>query len=121
MFLMNKYAWVLLVLTLVIGGCANSLKEVSLPSASADDVELAREHLAHINDLSVTDTGYITYYVWVEEGFVWNTSSIKSSSYEWSCETMIQFLEAGFVIKMGFKGKGGREEHYDLAKCQADS
>ncbi|MBY6199382.1 hypothetical protein [Vibrio hangzhouensis] len=109
----------IIMMAVVLSACSGTFEQLSSPTASRLDIERARENLAHIDQLTVTDEGYITYYQTLPHGYKWRTSVIKQNSYTWSCETMYYLLLKGFVIKMGYKGKGGREEHFDLAKCNA--
>ncbi|SON51216.1 hypothetical protein [Vibrio tapetis] len=107
----------LLTLALVLAGCSSNDYQVVKPFASSEDIEMVQQQFAEVENLDVSDDGYISYYTWNEEGFRWNTSAIKKMSNEWACNEMIEYLQHGFVIKIGFKGKGGREEHFDLNRC----
>ncbi|EGR0789444.1 hypothetical protein EWS92_18445 [Vibrio vulnificus] len=112
-----------LLLTMLAGlaACNTMNYQASAPTAAPELVAVLQDELKEIQDLKVTDEGYIDYYVWVPEGYQWDTHAIKKGGYEWACEDMINALRQGFVVRMGFKGKGGREEHYDFARCEQEA
>lgn len=114
---MKRISWLFLITLFTIVGCKVNDYQTIQPFASAQDIDIVQQQFADIEDIEVTDDGYITYYKWIKNGYRWRTSVIKSSSNQWACETMIDYLEHGFVIKIGFKGTGGREEHFDYDRC----
>ncbi|EHZ2746363.1 hypothetical protein OC523_000040 [Vibrio vulnificus] len=112
-----------LLLTMLAGlaACNTMNYQASAPTAAPELVAALQNELKEIQDLKVTDEGYIDYYVWVPEGYQWDTHAIKKGGYEWACEDMRDLLSQGFVVRMGFKGNGGREEHYDFDRCEQEA
>ncbi|GLQ71975.1 hypothetical protein [Vibrio penaeicida] len=108
--------------SLLLAACSVNNYQATKPSASEKDIEIAKESLAHIPNLTVTDEGYIEYIKSLPggSGYFWKTTTINKISKEWSCQHAYKFLERGFVTRMFFKGQGGREEYFDKARCDAE-
>ena len=105
---------------LALSACNVTNYQATEPTAAFHDIKEAKIKLSGIDNMKVTDDGYITYFESVPHGYMWDTQVIKQMSQEGACENLYDFLELGFVVKIGFKGEGGREEHFDLARCNAD-
>ncbi|WP_104398631.1 hypothetical protein [Vibrio penaeicida] len=107
---------------LLTAGCGIKSYEPTAPTASENDIKMAREWLSDVSNLKISDDGYINYVEALpgSSSYKWNTTNIKRISQEWSCGNMYPLLEKGFVIRLLFKGKGGKEELYDKARCDAE-
>ncbi|MBD1559222.1 hypothetical protein HC752_19970 [Vibrio sp. S9_S30] len=106
---------------LLLSACNINNYQAAAPTASEKDIEMAKEALAHIPNMKVTEDGYIEYVQSLpSSGYKWNTTTINKISKEWSCKQAYNFLEKGFVTRMFFKGQGGREEYFDKARCDAE-
>ncbi|CCN85389.1 conserved hypothetical protein [Vibrio nigripulchritudo SFn27] len=117
---MNRHILLAAFAALSLTACNITNYDAVKPTASKQDIAEARNKLSGIEGMKVTDEGYITYFEMVPHGYMWDTQSIKQASYEGACENLYDFLEMGFVVKIGFKGEGGREEHFDKARCDAE-
>ncbi|KJY70364.1 hypothetical protein [Vibrio nigripulchritudo] len=105
----------------VLAGCNLTNYEPTPPNVTPENIEIARQAFSEVPELKVSDDGYISYVASLpSSGYKWQTTTIKKISYEWSCDNLYSFLEMGFVTKIFFKGKGGREEYFDKARCDAE-
>ncbi|CCO47637.1 conserved exported hypothetical protein [Vibrio nigripulchritudo SOn1] len=106
----------------LLAGCSVNNYEPAAPTASKSDIEMARQWLSEVENLEVKDDGYIHYTESLPggSGYYWKTTTIRKISKEWSCGSMYPLLEKGFVVRMFFKGKGGKEEYFDKARCDAE-
>lgn len=91
-----------LLLTMLAGltACNTMNYQASAPTAAPELVAVLQDELKEIQDLKVTDEGYIDYYVWVPEGYQWDTHAIKKGGYEWACEDMINALRQRFAPRL---------------------
>lgn len=115
----SKILLVLLGLNLV--GCQTTNYQASEPTATVEDIQNLQQQFSDISDMSVTDEGVVKYSRWVPEGYKWDVVSSRKSAYQYSCVDALPLLEAGFIIEIHLKGKGGRIHHYDLNRCTLSS
>ncbi len=106
--------------SVLLTACQTTSVEEIQTSASANTIEEAKKALAPHRDFSVTENGIIHFTQGLPVGSRWSTAHIVEISYRISCENLRWFVDNGMVVRMQFKGTGGRTEDYDKNRCETE-
>jgi hypothetical protein len=109
---------VMMGLGIALSGCT-ATDMAAKPTAGSEQIKHAQQELNQYEYINVQDDGYIEIEQSAGYGYQWKTSVIKQISEEYACEQMYPLIEQGFVVVVTFKGKGGRIEAFDQARCES--
>lgn len=107
-------------MAMLLTACQTTSVEQLQPTASLDTINKAKEVVSSHEHFNVTDNGVIHFSQNVPVGSRWSTAHIVEAGYRVSCESLRWFVDRGMVVRVQFKGKGGRTEDYDQSRCETD-
>jgi hypothetical protein len=99
----------------------NTVKINELQStASPQVISEAKEALSEWKETQVTDNGVIYIVNKLPGNSRWSTQHIVEGAYRVSCQTLRDFVDAGMIIRVSYRGKGGTTQDYDKARCETE-
>ncbi|WP_339386534.1 hypothetical protein [Vibrio caribbeanicus] len=90
------------------------------PTANPQVISSAKEALSGCGDTRVTDNGVIYILKKLPGGHRWLTQHVVEGSYRISCQNMREFVDAGMIVRVSYRGKGGTTQDYDKARCETE-
>ena len=106
--------------TFALTAC-NTVKVDELQAtANPQVISLAKEALSEWKNTRVTDNGVIYILKKLPGSHRWSTQHVVEASYRVSCQNLREFVDAGMIVRVSYRGTGGTTQDYDKARCETE-
>ncbi len=107
-------------LMILLPGCQTVSVEQIKTSASQATINQAKRAIEPLQHFSVLENGVIYYSRRLPPNSKWSMVKVAEISYRIPCQDLRRFIDQGMIVRMQYKGAGGRTSDYDKKRCEAD-
>ncbi len=107
---------------ILLSGCQSLGGNPYISTASLQDIEKAKAQFEEYKGFTVRDNGVISVsrkLPW--SGYRWLPVHIREIGYRTACESLIKYIDAGFVVQFSAQGKGGTNKYYNKEVCETET